>query len=422
MIIGIDGNEANVQRRVGIGEFAFELLKQFENSQFSNLNFRVYLKDKPREDLPVESKNWRYRIIGPRKLWTQLALPLDLYFYKPRPNVFFSPTHYAPRFSPVPTVVSVMDLSYIHYPEMFRKNDLYQLRNWTSYSVKRAEKVITISRSSKNDIISYYKVQKEKVMIVYPGVKEISNFQFPPAGQAGQISSMDKLKKKYKIDGEYILFVGTLQPRKNIIRLIEAFSKVSDSSSKVRGPKAGTVARHPHPTSSGALLSAGARWGPPTRATRTSFDLDLLQLVIIGKKGWMYEDTLGAPKRFGIENRVKFLDFVPDEDMPSLYQNAVCFVLPSLYEGFGLPVLEAMKYGCPVLASNVSSLPEAGGDAALYFDPENSDDIAEKIGRVVGDEKLRKAMVQKGFERVKKFSWKKAAQETLAVLEEVGKR
>lgn len=186
------------------------------------------------------------------------------------------------------------------------------------------------------------------------------------------------LKEKYKINKKYILFVGTLQPRKNIVRLIEAFSKIHHQQQ--------------------------------------------LNLVIVGKKGWMYEEILEAPKQYGIENQIKFLEFVPDEDLSLLYKNALCFVLPSLYEGFGLPVLEAMTQGCPVITSNVSSLPEAGGDAALYVDPEDVDDIAAKMQSLVKDEELRKTLIEKGYKQVKKFSWEKAARETLKVLEEVGER
>ncbi len=347
MLIGIDGNEANVKHRVGISEYAFELLRQF--AQFTpdslGIQFTIYLKDKPREDLPKERDGWKYRVIGPRKLWTQFGLPLDLFFHRPRPDVFFTPTHYAPRFSPVPTVISIMDLSYIHFPELFKKKDLYQLKNWTAYSAKNAKKILTISKFSKDDIIKTYQIPGDRVVVTYPGIKEELRIM-------NDESRMSELQSRYGIKGKYILFVGTLQPRKNIVRLIEAFSRIS--SSLINNP---------------------------------------LSLIIVGKKGWMYESILEAPKKFNITNKVKFLEFVSNEDLPFLYQNAECFVLPSLYEGFGLPVLEAMKYGCPCVISNVSSLPEAGGDAALYFDPNNASDITAKIELVLNDEKLRQEMI-----------------------------
>lgn len=359
MIIGIDGNEANVEKRVGIGEYAFELLREFSKFASSNLQFTIYLKNKPLPDFPKTREGWRYRVIGPKKLWTQFRLPIDLYLHKPRPDVFFTPSHYAPRFSPIPTAISIMDLSYIHFPLLFRKNDLYQLRNWTKYSAKKARKIFTISLASKNDIIKVYKVASDNVIVTNPGIKKTTAMG----------------KGKYNFD--YILFVGTLQPRKNIVRLVEAFSKITP--------------RHPN-----------------------------IKLLVVGKKGWLYEEILEAPRKFNVESDVKFLDFVKDEDMASLYKNALCFVLPSLYEGFGLPVLEAMKEGCPVLLSNVSSLPEAGGDAALYFDPENAQDIANKIDKVISDQKLRNDMSKKSVSRAKKFSWEKTAKETLKVLEELG--
>lgn len=368
MIIGIDANEANIKNRVGIGGFAFEILRELylQEQINQNLNFTIYLKDSPNRDLPKEKNGWKYRKIGPKRFWTQLALPLDLYLHKPRPDVFFSTTHYAPRFCSVSSVISVMDLSYIHYPYLFKKTDFYQLKLWTSYSIRQAKRIITISNSSKDDIIKYYNLEPDKVKVIYPGTKKISNLKT-------QISNVDKLREKYKLTKKYILFVGTLQPRKNIERLVEAFAK---------------------------------------------FKSEDLELVIIGKKGWMYEEILKSPQKFKVENHVKFLDYVPDEDMPEFYKNAIFFVLPSLYEGFGLPVLEAMKYGCPVLASNVSSLPEAGGQAALYFDPEDVDDIVNKMKLVLDDKKMREIMREKGFEQVKKFSWKKAALQTLDILKE----
>jgi glycosyltransferase involved in cell wall biosynthesis len=386
MIIGIDGNEANVPVKVGIGEYAFELLKQFEKFQISsvrcaqdkNFKFQIYLKNKPNKDLPEEGEGWEYRIVKPGTFWTQFGLPMDLYTNKKRPHVFFSPTHYGPRFSPIPTVVSVMDLSYVHYPYLFTKKDLYQLKSWTAYSVKGASRVITISQSSRNDIINYYKLPEEKVNVVYPGIKQGSGFR------DGSLN-MENIRNKYNILGRYILFVGTIQPRKNITSLIQAFAKISKLDSQ-----------------------------------RSKIEGGDLNLVIVGKKGWLYEETMDAPKKFGVEKEVRFLDFVNDEDLPSLYKHAECFVLPSLYEGFGLPVLEAMKYGCPVVTSNVSSLPEAGGDAALYFDPEDIEDIAKTLQKVVNDQDLRSEMIKKGHAQVDRFSWKKAAGETLEILKEVG--
>ena len=379
MRIGINAYEAVVPRfgfdkktglpnRVGSSEFCFQLLSELSRIDKNN-EYLVYLPKKPSSDMPPETEKWHYMVFS-SKLWTLLGLSRKLFSNRNKIDVFFSPTHYLPFYVPFLSVISILDVSYLHFPNLFKKKDLYQLKLWGRFSIRKAKKIITISKSSKNDIIKQYGVTEEKVVVIYPGIKQVSRMKY-------KVLSMSDLNKKFGIDRDYILFVGTLQPRKNIERLIEAFSILKNKN---------------------------------------------LQLVIIGKKGWMYEDILAAPKKFGITDRVKFLDYVSDEDLPSFYKNAICFVLPSLYEGFGLPVLEAMKYGCPVLTSNVSSLPEAGGDAALYFDPQNTEDIAKKIDLVISDEKLRSEMKEKGYQQVKKFAWEKTARETLKVLEELGGR
>ena len=375
MIIGIDANEANVQNKVGISEYVYQLLLQFYILATDDKKFIIYLKDRPRADFPKATSNWQYRIIGPKKMWTQIGLPLNLFLSKDKPDIFFSPGHYAPRFSPIPTVISIMDLAFFHFPEYFTKKDLAQLRSWTSYSVKKAKAIITISTSSKDDIIKLYGTLSDRVHVVYLGIKNTVTLK-------PHIYPMQELQTKYGINKDFVLFVGTLQPRKNISRLVEAFSLLAKNEKNQNSS---------------------------------------IQLVIVGKKGWQYEEILESPKKFGVEDRVKFLDFVPDEELTMLYQNARCFVWPSLYEGFGLPILEAMKLGCPVITSNVSSMPEAGGDAALYVDPKDVQDIAKKLEKVLSDSKLRSEMVEKGKKQVQKFSWEKTARQTLAILEEVAK-
>jgi len=250
-------------------------------------------------------------------------------------------------------------------------------------SIESAKKIITISNSSKNDIINAYKVSAGKVEVIPLGIKDVN------------ASDMNKSEfiEKYNLKNPYVLFVGTLQPRKNITKLVEAFAKLE---SRIKNP---------------------ARLASESVAGRQESRTKGLDLVIVGRKGWDYEKILSAPDKFGISERVKFLENVTNEDLPLFYKNAEVFVLPSLYEGFGLPILEAMQNECPVVTSNVSSLPEAGGDAALYFDPNDTDDIAEKIEKVISDPKLREEMVRKGKEQIKKFSWEKSAKEVIRVFE-----
>ncbi len=370
MNIGINGYEAVVPRfgfnksglpnRVGSGEFCYQLLLGLNKLDKKNKYF-IYLPVAPTSDMPKESLNWKYVVFSSKKLWTLIGLTKKLIGNPENLDVFFSPTHYSP-ITKLKTVMSILDVSYLRFKDMFKKRDLYQLKYWGGYSIKKAEKIITISQSSKNDIIEAYTKTPQKIAVVYPGVR---GFKLP--------LSMDKLKEKYGISNDYILFVGTLQPRKNIVRLVEAFSKLNEN----------------------------------------------IDLVIVGRKGWDYQEILEAPVKFGVEKKVKFIHDVLGKDLGSLYRNAVFFILPSLYEGFGLPVLEAMSQDCPVITSNVSSLPEAGGDAAVYVDPENVSDITEKMKKVLEDEDLRKKMIERGKKQVKKFSWEKSAKETLKVLEDV---
>lgn len=377
MNIGINGYEAVVPRfgydsktglpvRVGSSEYCYQLITNLFSADKKN-NYFIYLPVFPTNDMPKPREKWRY-IVFNQKLWTILGLSKKLFENKTKLDVFFAPTHYLPLISKVPSVLLILDVSYLKFPELFNKKDLYQLKIWGGYSMKKAKKIITISQSSKNDIIKSYNVSSEKVVVVYPGIKsEKTNSKF-------KMQNSKSISEKFGIKGKYILFVGTLQPRKNIERLIEAFAKLKKED---------------------------------------------VELVIVGKKGWQYEEIFAAPKKFGVEDRVLFVDNAADEDLPSLYKNALMFVLPSLYEGFGLPVLEAMNYGCPVITSNISSLPEAGGDAALYVDPNSVSDIVSKMEKLLNDPELRKNLIEKGYKQVEKFSWEKSAKQVLATLEEV---
>ncbi len=363
MIIAIDGYEANEKNRVGIGRYAFEILMHLHAliKNQDSVSIQVYLPEQPLPDMPSENSNWHYVIAGPKRLWTFIGLPFAL-STRERPDIIFSPTHYAPRFTSIPKVISIMDLSYLAYPKMFRVKDLHKLVNWTKYSVQRAARILTISKFSRNAIIKEYGIAPEKVVVTYPGLTMKKD------GKTGHGSS------------SYILTVGTLQPRKNFVRLIEAFSQL---------PK----------------------------------EYDDLKLVIVGKKGWQYDEILAAPRKYNVRDRVQFLDFVPEDDLPGLYKNAALFVLPSLYEGFGLPVLEAMAAGTPVVVSASSSLPEVAGDAGVYVDPTDVTSIAKGLGIALSEKGTsRQNRIRKGLLQAKKFTWEKAAAKTLEIITAVGSK
>lgn len=384
MIIGIDGNEANQENRVGVGQFAFNVIRELEKLDKTNRYF-IYLANKPLPDLPKVRDGWQYLVFGPPRLWTQISLPLKLFLQKERPDVFYSPSHYAPRFSPVPTVISIMDLWHHRHPEQFTKKDLYQLINWERYSVKNAGRIVTISEFSKSEIIKFYNYPAEKITVAYPGCDKlrITNYEL----------QITKIKRKYKILGDYLLYLGTLQPKKNLLGLTEAFE----------------------------IVDRCWRLGVSEESKDTSTKhLTPITLVIAGKKGWLYEEIFQKVKELKLEDKVVFTDFISESEKPYLISGAKCFVLPSFYEGFGIPVLEAMSLGVPVAISNTSSLHEVGGSAAFYFNPEKPEEIAQTIVKVL-KLSLRELdqVVKRNRQQAEKFTWDKCAGKVLETLESI---
>ena len=360
MIIGVDGNEANITTRVGVSVYTLRLLEYFRKKANRQIRFKVFLKQRPK-NLPKETGYFKYEVVPGKYLWSQAFLPVRL-FLKKDVDIFFSPAHYLPRFCPVASVVTIHDLSYLYYPGDFLKKDLYQLKNWTKYSLRQARRVIAVSKTTKKDIVRFYDLPEEKIDVIYNG------------GPRRHPEPFDFAQGKLGVEGSpFILYVGTLQPRKNIGTLLEAFSRFKQSYPEFK-------------------------------------------LVVAGKKGWLYEEIFRKVKNLKLERDVKFTGYTSDSKLEELYKNAFFFVLPSFYEGFGIPVLEAMSKGCPVVASFASSLPEVGGDAVLYFDPESATDLLAKMKILKEDNALRVEFIKKGLKRVKDFSWEKCGRETLEVI------
>jgi glycosyltransferase involved in cell wall biosynthesis len=239
-------------------------------------------------------------------------------------------------------------------------------------SITRADRVLADSIHTRSDIVSHFGVSPDKIEVLYSGFAA----RFRPEPEPGE---WQRLQSRYGIDDRpYVLSVGTLQPRKNYVRLIRAFSALRPEAMK-----------------------------PGT------------QLVIAGGWGWLYDDILAAAEEHG--ERVRILGFVDEADLPALYRSAALFAFPSLYEGFGLPVLEAMACGVPVVCSNASSLPEVAGDAALLVDPVDTDGLAGAMGRVLEDGELREEMIARGLVQAARFTWDGAARQLMAVLDVLGR-
>ncbi len=373
MTIGIDINEANISQRVGVNQVAFATLKSLVKYVAPSDKIIALSKEGPMPDMPEPSEHLDYEVFGPKKLWVLTGLTKRLFFGKPKIDVLFSPSHYTPLISRTPSLIYIMDLSFERFgTDYFTVEDLSQLKKWTPLSVKKAKKIITISQFSKNEIISLYKVPEEKIEVVHPGFnKDLFHGKIP-------LTKQNQIKRKYKISGSYLLYVGTLQPRKNLTRLIKAFSEINR-------PR--------------------------------------LKLVIGGKKGWFYQQIYDQVKDLKIEDRVVFTGYIPDEDLPSLIKSSRAYVLPSLYEGFGMPPVEAQSVGVPVVVSKTSSLPEVVGKSGIYIeDPYSVPSIKKALKESLSLSSQKRAeVIAEGKDNAKRFSWETNSKQIIETLNEVVK-
>lgn len=304
-----------------------------------------------------------------RRFWTTFWLSWYWLTHHQRPSVVLYPAHLLPLYSPMKNVITVHDLAFELFPDHFTARDRMRLSRGTRRAVKKADHIIAVSNSAKNDLVRLYRVPESKITTIYEGCD--TEF-FQPAS----VTAIETVKQKYQLNRPYVITVGTLQKRKNHIALVEALAQVKEA---IR-----------------------------------------IDLVFAGGKGWLYDELLQRITELGLEDRVKLLGYVPDEDRPPLYSGAALFALPSLYEGFGLPILEAMACGAPVLTANNSALTEVGADAALFVDAHSIEAIAEGLVKIIKDTTLRQRLIEKGFEQVKKFSWATTADQTLVLLEKIG--
>ena len=378
MRIGIDVTAALTQGG-GIGRYTRELVQALAAVDAQN-SYRLF-SAKPPAKLPVpeplpQTKNfvhkpaplderWLYR------LWYRLRLPLPVQWVTGQVDLFHSPDFVLPPVNGrIPTLLTVHDLSFVHYPHVFPERLVTYLNQVVPWSIGRATHILADSDATRQDLLNIWQVPPEKVTVLYSGVHE----RFEPVGDVALITAV---RHKYHLqDWPYILSVGTLQPRKNYQMLIRAFALLADK-----------VSHH---------------------------------LVISGGKGWLYDEMLAEVERQGLTGRVHFIGFVDDADLPTLYSEADLFVFPSLYEGFGLPLLEAMGCGTAVLTSNSSSLPEVAGTAARQLPPTDEAAWTENMLALLTDIELRDKLVLAGLTQAKQFSWQTAAQQLLKIYQQFG--
>ena len=402
MLIGIDASRANKKHRTGTEWYAFYVIKWLVNIDKKN-NYLLYLDHPPQDDLLViaQAPNVKIKILKwPfNYLWTQGRLSLEMIFC--RPGILFVPAHALPIIHPRKSVVTIHDVGFVRSCQLYdysqqigpenkrrRKflNFLARLftggkyganardyLGWsTEYSLKHAQKIITVSNFSKQEIINIYKTKEDKVKVVYNGYDDYL-YQ--------KISDQKKVKEvleKYDIVQPYFLYIGRLDKKKNTPALIEAFSIMRDKNKELKH-----------------------------------------KLVLVGAASFGYDEINYMVDEFDLEEEVMLPGWIKEEDIPYLYQGADAFIFPSLYEGFGIPLLEAMACETPIIASKIASIQEVAGEAALLFNPRDLSSMAEAMIEIVINNQLRKKLIQAGAERVKNFSWKKCATETLKEIEDM---
>lgn len=313
------------------------------------------------------------------RLWHRLRVPLRIERLMGRQDLFHAtdfvlpPTSHRTR-----TLLTVHDLSFVRDPDSTTPALRRYLNDVVPRSVTRANHVLADSQATKDDLIELYSAPPDRITVLYSGVDP----RFSPKKQRGE---EERIRRRYKLGHQpFILGLGTLHPRKNYSRLISAFAQIADVSRRLDG-----------------------------RPINHS-------LVIVGKQGWLFDSIIADAARLGVRTRVKFPGYADDEDLPALYRTAELFVFPSLYEGFGLPPLEAMACGTPVITSNVSSLPEVVGDAGLTIDPTDIYALANAMSRALQDTQLRQQMIERGLGRAAEFTWARAARQLRQVYQQVG--
>jgi glycosyltransferase involved in cell wall biosynthesis len=366
MIIGVDARPVSYPQLTGIGVYLNNLLQAIQELDQENY---YYLISNRAINFKVVNPRWK-KIEGrlPQRmistLWMQCCMPRIA--SKVKLDLFWGPRHQLPLFMPknIKTVLTVHDIVHLLFPHTMNLFTLVTERLLMRRSIRRADYVIADSISTASGIQEHYQAESTNIGVVYPGSPTFAEHI------RSSVSDNEKLPRKY------FLFVGTLEPRKNLRAILGAFSLLDIDSEDV-------------------------------------------DLVIVGNIGWKTKDEMNLLGTHRHRSRIHLPGYVDDARLSFIYQSALCLLYPSLYEGFGFPILEAMTYGVPVITSNVSSMPEVAGDAALLVDPHDEKGLADAMKKILVNDDMRKIMISKGCDRAREFSWKRCAEETLGIFEKV---
>lgn len=359
-ILGIDASRANKPRKSGTEVYAWELIRNLQKFVPPEAEVLLYTEGKLEKSLVPAAPPWKERRLPwpPKKFWTLGRLSWEM--WRRPPDVLWIPTHTIPFFAPR-TVVTIHDVGFLARPEFYKLSDrIYHLFS-TRRIVKNATAIITVSEFSKKEIIKYCRVSEDMISVIPLAADEI----FYPR----QAAEIKQILAKYGLSEPYFIFVGRWEKKKNIDGLLRAFFIFRQKHQKVK-------------------------------------------LLLVGKPGFGWKQ---AKKDCSPEAIIE-LGFVEQKDMPALISGALALIFPSHYEGFGIPILEAFSCGTPVIASNSGSLPEVGGEAVIYIDPNKPDELAAAMNRIYKEPELRAKLASAGIARVKLFSWEKTAEATWNIL------
>jgi glycosyltransferase involved in cell wall biosynthesis len=377
MRIVIDYTPA-VHQRAGIGRYTRGLVQALTRLDHENAYTLLVLGRSGAHFVPAGlPSNFRLRYIPLSDhwatiLWHRMNLPLPVDLFAGRADLFHGPSFTLPP-SLLPSLLTVHDLSFVRYPPGAHPALLAWLTKAVPRSLGRARHVLADSASTRADLIELMHVPADQITVIGAGVEK----RFQPVSDGAILA---RVRERYRLPEHFVLGISTLEPRKNFTGLISAFNQL--------------VADHPSSTAD-------------------------LHLVVAGGKGWLYDDIFAAAEASAVRQRIHFPGFIADEDLPALYSLATLFAFPSHYEGFGIPVLEAMACGVPVVCANNSSLPEVAGNAALLLESTDTRGLAEAMHRLLVESSLREELVRQGLQQATKFTWEQAAQRLLNVYNEV---
>jgi len=364
MNIGIDASRANKPIKTGTEWYSYYLIQWFKKLDKDNHYF-LYTNAALKKGLEICPQNFTQKVLNwpPGRLWTQFRLSWEMLKKRKKLDRLFVSAHVIPLIHPKNTVVTIHDIGFERFPEIYPWYDIVYHKWAIRFAKHAASKIITISEFSKSELIDVFKIKPEKIKVIYNGYDKEKYKLY-------EKQEIDEIKSKYNLKDPYLIFIGRLEEKKKTPFLIECFAEF-----KKQFPQ--------------------------------------YKLVLIGRQGHGFEKVKDNIEKYSLKNEVIFPGWIQTNDLTRILAGAQAMVFPSLYEGFGIPVIEAMACGVPVACSKTTSLPEVCGQAAVLFDPKNKEQIIESMKKIVSDQDLRQNLIEKGLENVKRFSWEKCAHQTL---------